>query len=406
MSAGSEPRRSERDLRLDFFRGIGMFIILIAHIPGNAWINWIPARFGFSDATEIFVFCSGMASAYAFARVFDRHGQAIGTARIGLRVWQIWWAQIGVFVAVLAAMIVADRMFATDSYTRTLQFDRFFADPASGILGLVTLTYVPNYFDILPMYLVILGMIPLVMAVERLAGGRVVLVLLGLLWLAAQARITALPADPWSERVWYFDPAGWQLVFFTGFGFVRGWLPAPPRSKTLVVLALLLVLVSIPFTWLPMVRSLPFLQASHEELRPLFAKTPFGLLRHLHFLALAYLAWLAVGPAGQRLKGVLVEQVVAVGRQTLAVFLSGIVLARILGVVLDQLGPGWLVTLLVNLAGMAALLAVARVVQWYKDTPWTRRTPRPSPPAAMGAEGRPPDATVGKAAPRVSCAAS
>ncbi|MEL7099375.1 MAG: OpgC domain-containing protein, partial [Pseudomonadota bacterium] len=46
-----------RDLRLDFFRGIAMFIILIAHTPGNFLTSWIPARWGFSDATEIFVFC-------------------------------------------------------------------------------------------------------------------------------------------------------------------------------------------------------------------------------------------------------------------------------------------------------------------------------------------------------------
>ena len=66
----------ERDLRLDFFRGVGMFIILIAHITDNPWTLWIPARFGFSDATEIFVFCSGMASAIAFGGVFERAGWA------------------------------------------------------------------------------------------------------------------------------------------------------------------------------------------------------------------------------------------------------------------------------------------------------------------------------------------
>jgi len=53
-----------RDPRLDFFRGVAMFIILLAHTPGNPWTLWIPARFGFSDATEIFVFCSGMAGRF------------------------------------------------------------------------------------------------------------------------------------------------------------------------------------------------------------------------------------------------------------------------------------------------------------------------------------------------------
>ena len=56
-----------------------MWIILIAHIPGNPWTLWIPARFGFSDATEIFVFCSGMASALAFGTIFRRAGWLLGS---------------------------------------------------------------------------------------------------------------------------------------------------------------------------------------------------------------------------------------------------------------------------------------------------------------------------------------
>ena len=72
---------SKRDPRLDFYRGMAMFIILFAHTPGNFFTSWIPARWGFSDATEMFVFCSGMASAIAFGRTFDRAGWALGTAR-------------------------------------------------------------------------------------------------------------------------------------------------------------------------------------------------------------------------------------------------------------------------------------------------------------------------------------
>ena len=66
VSSAPAAAVSGRDPRLDFYRGLAMFIILVAHIPVNAWAGWIPARFGFSDATEIFVFCSGMASAIAF----------------------------------------------------------------------------------------------------------------------------------------------------------------------------------------------------------------------------------------------------------------------------------------------------------------------------------------------------
>ena len=80
-SQAAAPART-RDPRLDFYRGIAMFIILIAHIPNDPWAKWIPARFGFSDATEIFVFCSGMASAIAFGGAFMRKGWWMGTARV------------------------------------------------------------------------------------------------------------------------------------------------------------------------------------------------------------------------------------------------------------------------------------------------------------------------------------
>ena len=67
-------KRKLRDPRLDVFRGLGMFIILIAHIPENNLASWIPARFGYSDAADLFVFCSGMASAFAFASLFEKRG--------------------------------------------------------------------------------------------------------------------------------------------------------------------------------------------------------------------------------------------------------------------------------------------------------------------------------------------
>ena len=81
-----------------------MFIIFISHLPQSWWANWIPARFGFSDATEIFVFCSGMASAIAFGKIFDQSGMLMGTARIGHRMWQVYWAHICQFLVIAAGL--------------------------------------------------------------------------------------------------------------------------------------------------------------------------------------------------------------------------------------------------------------------------------------------------------------
>src|SRR3979409_1232783 len=49
-----------RDVRIDFFRGLALYIILVDHIEFNPLSKLTYQRFGFSDAAEIFVFVSGL----------------------------------------------------------------------------------------------------------------------------------------------------------------------------------------------------------------------------------------------------------------------------------------------------------------------------------------------------------
>ncbi|MEM6761134.1 MAG: OpgC domain-containing protein [Pseudomonadota bacterium] len=375
-----------RDPRLDFFRGIVMFIILIAHTPGNWFTLWIPARFGFSDATEVFVFCSGMASAIAFGAVFRNQGLLMGSARVLFRCWQVYWAHIGLFVAIAGTMVVLNNTGAFErDYVGQLNLYPFFNNAAENLVGLLTLTYVPNYFDILPMYLVVLAMMPLVVAAHQ-AHPALALGLIAAVWFGAQIDALSLPAEPWSAREWFFNPFGWQLVFFTGFAFMSGWIPAPPRHKLLVVLAAVIVIVVIPLAYYRITRQLPEVREWRTEYRYLIAKTDFGILRYLHFLALAYLCWIAVGEAGKRILppqtgGVLAELwrrmlavIMKVGQQSLAVFITSMFLARLLGVALDVLGRNSLFNqLLVNLTGFAILIAVAYGVGWFKSQPWRKK---------------------------------
>lgn len=369
MTQGAAPPRP-RDPRLDFFRGVAMFIIVVAHIPNNPWTLWIPARFGFSDATEIFVFCSGMASALAFGSIFAAGRFGRGTLRIVLRVWQVYWAHIGTFLVVAALCVALNRWGSSGvDYVRQLNLHGFFADPAPGLLALITLRYVPNFFDILPMYLVILAMIPAVMALARVSRALVAAVLAGL-WLAANLGLE-LPAEPWSNRPWFFNPFGWQLLFFTGFAFMAGWLPAPPVHRALVLAALSVLALAVPFSWFRILQTAPRFSEAAAAIGFLTDKTAFGLLRYAHFLALAYLAWVAAGPAGARLSSGAWRSRAAfvvrkVGQQSLAVFVSGLVLSQLLGAALDVLGRGPLAALGVNLAGFAAVAAIAFAVAAIK----------------------------------------
>jgi hypothetical protein len=357
-----------------------MFIILVAHIPYNAWANWIPARFGFSDATEIFVFCSGMASAIAFGAVFDRRGWLLGAVRVAYRVWQVYWAHIGVFfvTATLLAAIDATGAFER-SYVGDLNLTPFFEHTKMNLVGLMTLTYVPNYFDILPMYLVILAMMPFIVALSRVHLGLVLLAVLAM-WLAANHDLVRLPAEPWSDREWFFNPFGWQLIFFTGFAFMRGWIPAPPVRVWMLVAAAVIIVATIPFAWGRLYSQFGPLGDARAATEFLHEKTEFGLFRYIHFLSIAYIAWVAVGPMGSRLSvGTWWPNVVAVirkvGQQSLAVFVTSLVVARLLGVVLDVFDHALWAVLMVNFVGFAIIIATAYFVGWIKGHPWRKPAP-------------------------------
>ena len=384
------PAQKQRDLRLDFFRGLGMFIILIAHITGNPWALWIPARFGFSDATEMFVFCSGMASALAFGALFSRAGWMMGTVRILHRVWQVYWVHLGVFFVTLFLMLSLNMtgLFPRDEVS-ALNLNHFLNNTGPNLIGLLTLTYVPNYFDILPMYLVILALIPVMMALARI-DARLALAASVVLWIAATAGLN-LPAELWfvkpSDRPWFFNPFAWQLVFFTGFALMAGWLPAPPVHRALIWLAVGIVLLSVPFAWGKVFTQFDLLRDIRKSASPLFYKTDFGILRYIHFLALAYLAWVAVGPGGARLRhggwaGKIIALICRVGQQSLAVFAASMVLARVLGAFLKLAGNGPLAALAVNLAGFALIIAVAKIAAYFKSQPWKTAPTRTTPPEA------------------------
>src|SRR5438132_13315077 len=92
----------ERDVRLDLFRGIALWLIFLDHIPSNI-VNWVTIRnYGFSDAAEIFVFISGYTAAFVYGRAMSERGFIIAGARILRRAWQVYVAHIFIFVIFIA----------------------------------------------------------------------------------------------------------------------------------------------------------------------------------------------------------------------------------------------------------------------------------------------------------------
>ena len=96
---------SGRDIRLDLFRGLALWFIFVDHIPTNV-VSWFTVRnYGFSDATEVFVFISGYTAVIAYARMMQREGWVRAAARVYRRVWQLYVAHILLFMAFAAQII-------------------------------------------------------------------------------------------------------------------------------------------------------------------------------------------------------------------------------------------------------------------------------------------------------------
>lgn len=371
--------KKERDVRLDFFRGLTMFVIFVAHGPDNPWNNWIPARFGFSSGAELFVFCSGFASSIAFGGVFMRKGLVLGTARIAFRCWQVYWAHICVFLMTIGLIAVVNHIWPLSGFDKE-PFGELFADPMRGILGMLTLTYLPAYLDILPMYLVILAMIPILMGLRKLHWTLPFALVIGS-YLSAWFLGLTLIGNPWTGHGWFFNPFAWQLMFFSGFFFGMGWIKAPSLADPrLMILAAAILILSVPLTFWGIVDNVPWLASAHDWLLSEEEKSNLHILRVIHFLALAYVVLSLVTPFRHKLMLGPGKIILTVGRQSLAVFLVSILAARLVSIaIIMSMGSVGEVAAM-NLAGFAAIIATAYIATWFKSQPWSgpKRMPLPS----------------------------
>ena len=369
-----------RDVRLDFFRGLSLFIILVSHTRGDFLADWIPARFGLSDAADMFVFVSGYAGGIAFGGVYRRSGWILGTVRIGLRVWQLYLAQLCMILASAALALAADRLLgASGNHVALFSLDHLFSNPRDAILGAVTLTYVPQYLDILPLYIVVLAMVPVAVALARIHP-YFAPIASAVLWVVARASGWNLPNESSEPSGWFFNPFCWQLLFFSGFSISMGWVRPPPPNRLLFRAAVGWLVFGVTVTVPAIFETIPRLGLVHAWTASQADKTMLDPLRYLHFLASAYVVIVLLRGRLHLIQRRWASPLIKCGQQALAVFLAGILLADIGGIVFDHLGTNLIVQLVVNAGCFAATFAVAYGVAWVKSAPWAL----PAPVAAIG----------------------
>lgn len=364
------PVSKLRDKRLDFFRGLSLLIIFVSHMPDNWLAQFKPGAFGFSDSADIFVFVSGYTAALAYRKIFGRAGFFIGTARVVKRVSELYACNLGLFFIIATLCTAGDRFLDTGiDYINLMNLDYFFDNTQDALLSLFALRWVPNYFDILTMYMVMIAMMPFMMLLVRLHVAIAGLVSIAL-YLCVPLLGWELPAELEFDRPWFFNPFAWQLLFYTGFFLGAGWIMPPTSRRSLTIICTVFVIAAIPFSNFSLNSSVAFFGTARAYIEPVVSKTNLGVLRYVHFLCLTYLSVTLLKGHENSLHSRYAAPIVKSGQQALPVFLTGIAMSFSAGMALDVWNRSISKTVVVNAVGIGLLMLTAYIVAWFKSEPW------------------------------------
>lgn len=366
-AAPPAPKTSQRELRLDLFRGMALWLIFIDHLPANL-LTWLTIRnYGFSDATEIFIFISGYTAAFVYGRAMRESGFVIAGARIMKRVWQIYVAHVFLFVIFLAEISYVATSFENPLYSEEMGILDFLKQPDVTIIQALLLRFKPVNMDVLPLYIVLMFFLPPILWL-MLRKADLALALSVALYAATWHFDLALSAYP--SGVWVFNPFAWQLLFVFGAWCALGGAQRMTRilaSNVTLVLsaAYLLAAFFVTLTWyVPQLH--PLMPKQLEQWMYPINKPDLDVLRFAHFLALAAITVRFLPKDWSGLRSRWLRPVILCGQHSLEIFCFGIFLAFAGQFFLAEIAGGAFVHFLVSLTGIILMSSAAWLFSWYK----------------------------------------
>jgi hypothetical protein len=368
---------NERELRLDLFRGLALWLIFIDHVSPDL-LTWFTIRnYGFSDAAEIFIFISGYTAAFVYGRVMLKSGFVVASARILKRVWQIYAAHVLLFAILVAEVSYVTISLEKPFYANEMEIVDFLKQPGESLIQALLLRYRPLNMDVLPLYIVLMFFLPLILLMIKWRANLTLAISIALYMLSWQydLHLTAFPNGFWS-----FNPFAWQLLFVFGawcaLGGVRRMSRILSSPITLwTAIAYLFAAFGVTMTWyFPQLNHLPDLL--EQWIYPI-DKTDFDVLRFAHFLALAVLAVRFVPAGWPGLKSPWLRPMILCGQYSLQIFCLGVALAFAGYFLLMEISAGIGLHLLVGVSGILIMSAVAWLFTWYKRAVDKSADPQP-----------------------------
>ena len=366
-SAFTLPTAGVRELRLDMFRGLALWLIFIDHVSPDL-LTWFTIRsYGFSDAAEIFIFISGYTAAFVYGRALLEAGFVVATARIVRRVWQIYAMHILLFAALAAEVSYVSVILDKPFYAEETGIKEFLNKPGIAMIEAMLLRYRPLNMDVLPLYIVLMLFLPLVLLMMKWRANLALAasVILYLIALRFDLHLVAYPNGFWS-----FNPYAWQMLFVFGAWCSLGGTARISRllsSPVTLWIAFFYLLASfgVTMTWyFPQHLHLPHWL---ELLIYPINKTDLDILRFAHFLALAVIAIRLVPAGWPGLRSPWLRPLILCGQHSLEIFALGVALAFTGYYILMETSAGLALHILVGICGIGLMCAMAWLLSWYKS---------------------------------------
>jgi hypothetical protein len=199
---------------IDFWRGFALVTIFINHIPYIYYGQFTHGNFSISDSADLFVFLAGWSLRYLVNSVKNRPTWFL-ILRLISRAAQIYAAQILITMIAIAMLASAATLLDNPLLLEWHNAAAVFYDPIPTHIGLALITHQLGYFDILPLYVVLMVMAPGIAVIDRYWPNWLLPLSLSVYAIVLAFQIIP-PTWPVSGE-WFFNPFAWQVIFVLGF---------------------------------------------------------------------------------------------------------------------------------------------------------------------------------------------
>ncbi|MEQ1649077.1 MAG: OpgC domain-containing protein [Hyphomicrobiaceae bacterium] len=348
---------------VDFWRGVALITIFINHIPGIFYQNITHRNVSLSDSAELFVFLAGWSLRYVVGRPNDPTPASQLMLRLGGRAFTLYAAHMLIVMIAIAMLATAARVLENPILLEWHNAAPVFFEPATTHIGLVLLSHQLGYFDILPLYVVLLLLAPGIALLHRTAPN-------WLLPISFMVYVTALvfqitvPTWP-TEGQWFFNPLCWQFIFVLGFSFSREYGPggwARRNISWIRRIAWPIVIAGGIFAWFGSGWIDPT-KVPEPKLLFINGKTFLTPIRLIQFLALVA-ALSVIYPSIERATPQFVTFSAMLGRNSLHAFCAGSVLSLAGQIIRFYFKGGILIDTVLVVSGIVSMGVIAWVVEW------------------------------------------